>query len=104
MPKRVLVLSQKNLELFCDIAPPVLANGIEPAVKLVIERLVVVAWPVIVVEARDATPPDCESVPTTCSVDDGWVVPIPMRKFALSQKSDEVAESVEDADVVHVGM
>ena len=39
----VLVLSQNSLVLFCAIEPPVVINGIEPAVNPVIAKLVVVA-------------------------------------------------------------
>ena len=33
IPRRVLVLSQKKLALFCDTSPPVVINGIDPVVS-----------------------------------------------------------------------
>jgi hypothetical protein len=33
IPRRVLVLSQKKLELFCERSPLVVTNGIDPAVS-----------------------------------------------------------------------
>ena len=42
-PSLELVLSQKRLELFCVIAPPVVINGIDPDVRPEIANVVVVA-------------------------------------------------------------
>ena len=41
-PRRLAVLFQNRFTLFCEITPPVPANGMEPAVKLPTVRLVVV--------------------------------------------------------------
>ena len=49
-PKRVFVLSQKKLILFCAIAPPVDINGTDPEVRPVIAKVVVVALVVVDLE------------------------------------------------------